>query len=71
MERLRPYLRLRYINAALFALVVLVAALVFGPLALSGPAIVGVTPAEGAAAALGRIRHAERSRDRGHDRAAR
>ncbi|MBK9713609.1 MAG: Ig-like domain-containing protein [Kouleothrix sp.] len=49
MERLRPYLRLRYINAALFALVVLVAALVFGPLALSGPAIVGVTPAEGAA----------------------
>ncbi|HEX9370271.1 MAG TPA: Ig-like domain-containing protein, partial [Roseiflexaceae bacterium] len=51
MERLRPYLRLRYINITLLALVVLAAGAVFGPIALSGPQVVGVSPADGAASA--------------------
>jgi uncharacterized protein YfaS (alpha-2-macroglobulin family) len=48
MEHLRSYLRWRNINIALTALVLVGAGLVFGPLALRGPQIISVTPANGA-----------------------
>jgi uncharacterized protein YfaS (alpha-2-macroglobulin family) len=49
MERMRPYLRLRYLNLALLVLVLAALALVGGPLALDGPKVVQVTPADGTA----------------------
>jgi alpha-2-macroglobulin len=48
MERLRPYLRLRYLNIALIVLVLIAAGFVFGPAAIGGPAVVEITPADGA-----------------------
>src|SRR4051794_36439966 len=49
MERLRPYLRWRNINIALFILILLALGLVLGPIALSPPTVVTITPADGAA----------------------
>src|ERR1700712_3999096 len=48
MERLRTFLRWRNINIALFLLILIAIGGVLGPLALSGPALVGITPADGA-----------------------
>lgn len=47
MERRRSFFRWRNINIALAALVLLVAGLVFGPIAVRGPQIVSITPADG------------------------
>src|SRR5690349_9177521 len=49
MERLRPYLRWRNINLLLFALVLIALGVVFGPIALNPPAVLQITPADGAA----------------------
>ncbi|HEU5097975.1 MAG TPA: Ig-like domain-containing protein, partial [Roseiflexaceae bacterium] len=49
MERLRPYLRWRYINLLLFALILVALGVVLGPIALNRPAVLQVTPADGAA----------------------
>src|SRR6185295_7663177 len=48
MNRLRPYLTLR--NGIIAAVLVLVVALgaIFGPMALSGPQVISITPADGA-----------------------
>ena len=49
MERLRSYLRWRNINIVLLALVLVALGVVLALLALAGPRIVQVTPADGAA----------------------
>ena len=48
MERLRAYLRWRTINIVLFVLILLALGGILGPLALNGPALVSITPADGA-----------------------
>src|SRR6185436_3699234 len=48
MNRLRRYLRLRYLVIAAVTLLVVGLAAVFGPLAASGPKVVGITPTGGA-----------------------
>src|SRR6187401_115172 len=49
MERLHPYLRWRNINLVLFVLVVVALGVVLGPIALTAPTVLRVTPADGAA----------------------
>src|SRR5215213_7791805 len=49
MERLHPYLRWRNINLVLFALILVALGVVLGPIALSAPTVLRVTPADGVA----------------------
>src|SRR5215212_3607022 len=49
MERLRPYLRWRNINLVLFALLLVALGVVLGPIALTTPTVLRVTPADGGA----------------------
>src|SRR5437763_11360077 len=51
MERLHPYLRWRNINLMLFALLLAALGVVLGPIALTAPTVLRVTPADGASAA--------------------
>jgi len=47
MERLRPYLRWRTINLLLVALILVALGTVLGPIALTAPTLLRVTPADG------------------------
>ncbi len=49
MKNLHPYLRWRNINLVLFALILVALGVVLGPIALNGPTVLRVTPADGAA----------------------
>src|SRR5688500_7832161 len=49
MERLRSHLRWRNINLLLFVLVLVALGVVLGPIALTAPTVLRVTPADGVA----------------------
>src|SRR5690348_5465371 len=51
MERLRPLLRAPYLIGAALAIAAIALGAIFGPLALSGPRVLSVTPADGTAGA--------------------